>query len=173
MTERFITLTPREVRSVLSGSSVSILRPIAIDDTPISEADAMACAHQRGIPTHAQNVRMCGFYVKCDAPNGSATVSSRVDCPFGHFGDALKAREDFAEYEPDDIQGTRTYYRADYPDGRCQVSPGFWLEWTPGDAMPTELARLTLTIESVGLARDPQSGAWSWDIRVRLTGGAL
>ena len=74
-------------------------------------------------------------------------------CPFGAPGDDLWVRETWAEHEPDDVQGTRTYYRADHADGEVQVRPGMFLRWTPSIHMPRWASRLTLRVTSVRVER--------------------
>ncbi len=76
-----------------------------------------------------------------------------VRCPYGEPGHTLWVRESFAQYEPDDVQGARTYYRADREDGACQVRPGVFLKWTPSIHMPRNRSRLTLAVEDVRVER--------------------
>lgn len=68
-------------------------------------------------------------------------------------GDDLWVRETWAEHEPDDVQGTRVYYRADHADGESQVRPGMFLRWTPSIHMPRWASRLTLRVTSVRVER--------------------
>lgn len=95
--ERPILFSGEMVRAILDGKKTQTRRPIRIDDSPVF-GDASVDFERwrgtaRGIPTNAQNVRMCGPYLKCDAPPGSDTVSSRVLCPYGEPGDRLYVKE--------------------------------------------------------------------------------
>jgi hypothetical protein len=83
------------IKALMAGAKTQTRRTIRIDDTPISKRDYDALKFQRGIPSKAENVRLLG-YLKCDAPPGSHTVSSRVHCPYGVAGDRLWVREAFA-----------------------------------------------------------------------------
>lgn len=74
-------------------------------------------------------------------------------CPYGSPGDYLWVRETWAEHETDDVQGTRTYYRADHADGEAQVRPGMFLRWTPSIHMPRNRSRITLRVASVRVER--------------------
>lgn len=86
-------------------------------------------------------------WVDADGSNYSAR------CPLGAPGDDLWVRETWAEHEPDDVQGTRVYYRADHAGGEAQVRPGMFLRWTPSIHMPRWASRLTLRVTSVRVER--------------------
>lgn len=110
------------VRAILDGSKTKTRRLVRIDDTPITKAMADRMverddAYQKGIPTNAQNVRMCGSYLKCDAPPGSETVSARVLCPYGESyefnGDRLWVRETHRVVGWNDIERATVEYQAD------------------------------------------------------------
>jgi hypothetical protein len=81
------------VLQILADRKTQTRRLVPICDEPITQDDADACKRQRGIPTKAVNVRNGYGYLKCDAPKGSATVSSRVPWPCGYRGDRLWVRE--------------------------------------------------------------------------------
>jgi hypothetical protein len=142
--ERPILFSAPMVRAILSGAKSQTRRVVRIDNAPITEAAAKACRHQRGIPANAVNVRMCGSYVKCDAPPGSATVSSRVECPYGAPGDHLFVREMHT------IVNGGCFYRA---DGPWPPAYGAEPKWKPSIFMPRRLSRITLVVESVRVER--------------------
>lgn len=96
--ERPILFSGPMVRAILDDSKTVTRRIVRVDDTPISAAASNAGRRQRGIPSNAVTVRNLG-YLKCDAPKGSATVSSRVACPYGAPGDRLWVRETFSSWE--------------------------------------------------------------------------
>jgi len=144
-----------EVRELLGAGKVTRFEPIPIDDTPI--IDQKANAKQPGIPTNATNVRWLGLYVKCDSPAGSDIVSSRVLAP--EEGPRW-VREAFAEYEPDDVAGTRVYYRADYPKGECQVRPGVFLAWREASEMPHHLSRFSVDAKVTTVRQ--KNNVWCW-----------
>lgn len=86
-------MSGESIPAILDGRKTQTRRLVRIDDRPIVDA---ACDHgrlQRGIPSDAKNVWMLGPYLKCDAPPGSHTVSSRVPCPYGIAGDQLWVKE--------------------------------------------------------------------------------
>ena len=163
------------VRAILAGEKTVTRRPVRIDDRPIAEAVAKACGHQRGIPTGATNVRWLGTYLKCDAPDGSFTVSSRVACPLGDPDDRLWVREtwcaaDTMYYEHDSDPPRVIGYRADLSaisyedafDGRkpraipaSDLATWGWdkLRWRPSIHMPRWASRLSLVVVRVGAQR--------------------
>lgn len=144
MKERPILFSAPMVRAILAGMKTQTRRAIRIDDTPISDADYKALKNQRGIPSNATNVRMLG-YLKCDAPPGSATVSSRVWCPYGMIGDRLWVKETHvyrAKYD-------EVYYRADHPVHDPFAHNG----WRPSIFMPRKWSRITLDILDVRVER--------------------
>ena len=155
-----VDLSEDEVRAIRAGRRVVRYEPVPIDDTPITEESWRVYRRQRGIPSNAQNVRFIGF-LKCDSPEGSVTVSSRMDppVPLG-AGDVLWVREAFAEYEPDDVQGTRVYYAADYEGRECWVRPGVALMWRPSSEMQREFARCFVNVHCLGV--EFRDGAWQW-----------
>lgn len=89
-----LPLAPHE-RAALERGPVLLLRPVAItdarDDSELRKLvfDAEDHTFYLGFPPHAENVRMCGFYAKCDAPPGEGHVSRRVLCPLGWIDDVL------------------------------------------------------------------------------------
>lgn len=99
MKERPILFSAPMVRAILAGEKTQTRRIVAIDDKPISARAADKGKRQRGIPTNAVNVRFLGPYLKCDAPVGSATVSARVECPYGDIGDRLWVRETWRTWD--------------------------------------------------------------------------
>jgi hypothetical protein len=159
-----VDLSSAEVREVLTKGTVTVTRPIAIDDTPISDADADACVKQRGIPSNATNVRFMGMYLKCDSPDGSVTVSSRVECPFGRcVGDRVWVREAWrpdSSHDPDD-----TRYLADQADDM----PDDWrdaLEWHEPETMPRIRSRVSMVVARVSVSAGP---VHQWIIRYNET----
>ena len=80
-------------------------------------------------------------------------------------GVAVNVLEAWSEYEPDDIQGTRVYYRADYPDGECQVRPGVFLTWSDASTMPEEVSRIRAYVAEVTIGMD--STAWTQTVTLR------
>ncbi len=157
--EDALDLDDAEARHLLGAGKVTRFEPIPTDDTPITHEQADRCEKQRGIPASATNVRWMGLYVKCDSPEGSVTVSSRVLPPEER---PRWVREAFAEYEPDDVAGTRVYYRADYPKGECQVRPGVFLVWREASEMPHHLSRFSVDMKLVGVRQ--KSNVWCWVI---------
>lgn len=167
--ERPIDLTDEEVRTAQRDLMVRLRMPVAIDDSLVDADVVVLGKRQPGIPTNAANVRMCGDYLKCDAPDGSSAVSARVECPFGSWGDRLWVREtwrpDFS-HDPDD-----TRYLADYPTdpegidlSRRDLHP-----WEPPETMPRERSRFTLRIASVGV--ENIGGSWHWSVVLDVAGG--
>jgi hypothetical protein len=167
--ERPIDLTDEEARVALRDGSVLVRRPVAIDDSLVDADDTVFGKRQPGIPTNAANVRMCGDYLKCDAPDGSSAVSARVECPFGSWGDRLWVREtwrpDFS-HDPDD-----TRYLADYPTDPegIELSCRDLHPWEPPETMPRERSRLVLRIASIGVGN--VGGVWHWDVILDAAGG--
>jgi hypothetical protein len=94
------------VRAILAGTKTQTRRKIAICDAPISLKDFFAAKKQKGIPSNAVNVRNGPYYLKCDSPLGSRTVSSRVVSPYGHSGDQLWVKENFRWIEG--LEGMRS-----------------------------------------------------------------
>jgi hypothetical protein len=91
--ERPILFSGPMVRAILAGTKTQTRRVVRVDEIPITEDAARDGRLQKGIPSNAANVRLLGDYVKCDAPPGSHTVSSRVLSPYGLPGDRLWVRE--------------------------------------------------------------------------------
>lgn len=155
-----VLLDDHEVAFLRATGRVQRVERVSIDDAPITKAQAERLELQRGIPRNARNVRWLGSYLKCDAPDGSATVSSRVVPP---YDDAeLWVAEAYAEHEVDDVVGTRVFYRADYPDGRLELRPGVPVVWSGAAAMPRHLSRLLVRVKTLG-ARVVH-GAWHWAV---------
>ena len=163
MKEHGILFSSEMVRALLAGTKTQTRRLIRVDDTPIAERDAKALRYQRGIPSNAQNVRFDGYqYLKCDAPPGSATVSSRVMAPH-QPQQILWCRETFADgySDPlcviDGVQHFRPIYRADAPGAKKPSDvPGSKVcadRWTPGIHMPRWASRITLRVTSVRVER--------------------
>lgn len=75
-----------------------------------------------------------------------------LKCPFGIPGDRLWVRETWTEFEVDDVQGTRIYYKADNPDpvfnARWRVS-----RWSSPIHMPRWASRITLEITDLRVQR--------------------
>lgn len=145
MKDRPILFSAPMVRAILDGRKTVTRRIVRVDDTPIKIAPSEHLRNQRGIPSDAKNVRMCGSYVKTDAPPGSDTVSARVECPYGSFGDRLWVRETFAACRYEEKHAGCLQYRAsgDDPDVR----------WRPSIFMPRKLSRITLGVMRVGVER--------------------
>jgi hypothetical protein len=157
-----LDLIDAEVRYLIGAGVLTRFEPIPIDDTPITLKQALDCEKQRGIPSNATNVRWLGLYVKCDSPDGSACRSARVEQP----EEGVRwVREAFAEHEPDDVQGTRVYYRADYPTGECQVRPGVFLTWREASEMPRKFSRFNVASRVRGV--EQRDGVWCWVIDYR------
>ena len=69
------------------------------------------------------------------------------ECPYGQPGDRLWVRETWCEYEPDDIQGTKIYYKAN-------IKSEYGLpEWRSPIFMPRWASRITLEITDVRVER--------------------
>jgi hypothetical protein len=162
--ERPILFGAPMVRAILAGAKTQTRRMIRIDDTPISEAAYKALRNQRGIPSNATNVRMLG-YLKCDSPPGSATVSSRVWCPYGMIGDRLWVRETHAQFAVGEGMKRAVpqcvAYRAtcnddgafEYANGRGEIMRLRVTKWTPGIYMPRWASRITLEVTGVRVER--------------------
>jgi hypothetical protein len=155
MKERGILFQAPLVRAILAGQKTQTRRLIRIDDTPVQFEASAANVRQRGIPSDAQNVRFLGCYLKCDAPEGSTTVSSRVLCPYGQAGGRLWVRETWATLTGN---GIRTVYRADGEDPRTGwddtppvARPA--MRWRPSIFMPRAASRITLEVTSVRVER--------------------
>ncbi|HEX8795475.1 MAG TPA: hypothetical protein VF765_31210 [Polyangiaceae bacterium] len=155
--ERPLLFSAPMVRALVAGTKTQTRRIVRVDDTPIQHGDGPLFL-QRGIPSNAANVRHIGPYLKCDAPKGSNTVSSRVPCPFGVVGDRLWVRETFAA-PPGSTNRDEAVYRADIPPE--QNGEERWARrhmpssapWTPPIHMPRWASRLTLEITAVGVER--------------------
>jgi hypothetical protein len=145
--ERPILFSAPMIRAILSGAKTQTRRIVRIDDRPVIVKLGSATERterQRGIPTNAENVRMVGHYLKCDAPPGSNTVSSRVPCPYGFNGDRLWVKETWQESD-----SGPPLYRADYEsDEHAGVS-----RWRPSIFMRRDDSRITLEIVSVRAER--------------------
>lgn len=156
MKERPILFSGEMVRALLAGRKTQTRRVVRICDTPITKAECDAFKRQKGIPTEAVNVRMCGEYVKCDSPVGSATVSSRVTCPYGSIDDRLWVKETHHVGSNGAV-----HYRADYPvDGdpfnadECGDDTALVGEkWRPSIFCRRQHSRITLQIVMVNVAR--------------------
>lgn len=155
MKERPILFSGPMVRAILEGRKTQTRRIVRICDEPITKAESDACRWQKGIPSNAVNVRMCGTYLKCDSPPDSATVSARVPCPYGHREDRLWVREPWRIFDAskecscyDDCVCSRLHgkpvFRAD-----CDSED----KWKPSIYMPRKLSRLTLEIVRVRVER--------------------
>lgn len=164
-----IIMTGHSVRSILAGTKTQTRRAIRIDTTPV-HGDVNIDFERwrgsaRGIPPNAQNVRMCGMYLKCDAPAGSDTVSSRIFCPYGWIDDKIWVREAHAliwpgEDPPEDERDCRIEFRADGDESRL---PGNWPadmrsdperpKWRPSIFMKRWMSRLTLVITDLRVER--------------------
>lgn len=144
-----VDLSTSEVRELIRRGSLTLIRPIAIDDTPITDADADANVKQRGIPSNAANLRFIGPYLKCNSPYGSVTVSSRVECPFGRYvGKRVWVRETWrpdSSHDPDD---TRYFadLAEDLSDNWCDPS-----EWQEPETMPRTRSRLLMVVVGFGI----------------------
>jgi hypothetical protein len=159
--ERPILFSAPMVRAILAGTKTQTRRAVRVDDRPVIVKMGSAterCERQRGIPSNATNVRYIGPYLKCDAPEGSNTVSSRVRCPFGVPCDRLWVRETWAV--PPGIESRDAVaYRADIPPDA--ESDERWARrnmqavavWRPSIHMPRWASRLTLEIEAVRVER--------------------
>lgn len=149
MKELGILFSPPMVRAIVAGQKTVTRRAIPIDNTPITEAEARAGKHQRGIPTNAQNVRFCGPYIKCDSPEGSFTVSSRVDCPFAEV-ERLWVRE--AWCTPPGFGDWRTTDRSAIRYTSTDGAPEGWKR-RHARFMPRKYSRLVLGVVGVRVER--------------------
>jgi len=163
--ERPILFSAPMVRAILAGRKTVTRRIVRIDESPVIRTHGRP-QYQRGLPSNATNVRMCGHYVKADAPEGSNTVSARVVCPYGSTGDRLWVRETFGAHvdHPDaltmpEYEGghdpARLLYRADETRGLTQHYAIPWdrVPWKPSIHMPRWASRITLEITSVHVER--------------------
>jgi hypothetical protein len=163
--ERPILFSGAMVRQILSGAKTATRRIVRIDDSPITASKA---GHmQRGLPSSPVNLRWCGPYVKCDAPPGSATVSSRVRCPYGVPYDRLWVKEAHqAIWETGECPATS--FREGGPGWKVHyVADGGPVEWhdmsrddeglstrsRPSIFMPRWASRLTLEVVEVRIER--------------------
>lgn len=75
-----------------------------------------------------------------------------VKCPYGRAGDRLWVKETWTEFEVDDVQGTKVFYKADDPDpiinARWKVS-----RWTPSIHMPRWASRVNLQTTAITAER--------------------
>lgn len=168
MKERPILFSGQMVRAILDNRKTQTRRIVRICDAPITKAESDACRRQKGIPTNAVNVRLCGGYLKCDAPPGSATVSSRVPCPYGQPDERLWVRESFfvdhynyyprgpfPKAKPPEIDDNILYAA----DGTCceQLGEcdceGKGAVWRPSIHMPRWASRLSLEIIRIRVER--------------------
>lgn len=167
MKERPILFSGEMVRAILDGRKTQTRRVVRIDDSPVLVGKNVL-RRQRGIPADASNVRMCGPYLKCDAPAGSDTVSSRVTCPYGAPGDRLWVRERFFVNHWDCVRGplpkshpecnppgglAEIIYRADGDFSAHYEQPEGPQVWRPSIHMPRWASRITLDVVSVGVER--------------------
>jgi hypothetical protein len=145
MKERGILFSGPMVRAILAGAKTVTRR--AAKEAPSWATFADTRDGKGIVDWHSADVK----------PNGAGSFYSSEwafsVCPYGVPGDRLWVRETHAEYEVDDVQGTRTFFRADYADGACQVRPGVFLKWTPGIHMPRVVSRITLEVVSVRVER--------------------
>lgn len=153
MKDVVIRLGDLEVAQTLRGLKTQMRLPIRIDDTPITEAAARAGKRQRGIPSNPQNMRgLRGPYLKCDAPAGSATVSSRVDFPY-EIGQRLWVKEPFCykfEEPGGPIKEPPVYlYRA----SGVALSTTEGSRWLRAASMPRAASRLTLVVTDIRAER--------------------
>lgn len=72
------------------------------------------------------------------SPRGLSFIE---ESPFGPPGTEHWVAEEWCEYEIDDVQGTRLFYRA---DKEVVVFGQIRLAWNPAETMPLEHSRLTL-----------------------------
>jgi hypothetical protein len=152
--ERPILFSAPMVRAILAGTKTQTRRIVRIDDRPITASDVEKLKRQRGIPSNAKNVRMLG-YLKCDAPPGSATVSSRVDCPYGIPGDRLWVRESIkvvARADEDGLDHDLAVFVAD--ESATVLDTWVWnREVLPGIFMPRWACRIELEVTNVRVER--------------------
>jgi hypothetical protein len=150
---RPVRSTAEMVNATLEGRKTQ-MRYVVKTDTRQQSNDAF----MRGFPPNPQNVRMCGTYAKCDAPAGSRSVSYRVPCPYGLFGDYLWVRETFGYYVgqiwcPSPIpkgpsEDCRVIYAAD--ERGFDEDPA---SWCPSVHMPRWMSRLLLEVVNVRVER--------------------
>lgn len=167
MKDRPILFSGEMVRAILDGRKTQTRRLVRIDGSPV-RVGKNVLRRQRGIPADASNVRMCGPYLKCDAPAGSDTVSSRVECPYGAPGDRLWVRETFAAFaaegRPTTPRDARYVVLRDgaqvYADGEthpplANYAAGAFddIKWRPSIHMPRWASRITLEVVSVRVER--------------------
>lgn len=154
MKTRPIIFSGAMVNALLARAKTQTRRPIRIDDRPIVIGSGFnpELPKQRGIPTDAVNVRMCGPYLKCDAPAGSNTVSSRVLCPYGVPGDRLLVKERWARLTGN---GHRFVYEADGEPrtGVNMTQTVVGMTWRSPLFMPHNLSRITLEVTGVRVER--------------------
>ncbi len=144
--ERPILFSAPMIVALLDGRKSMTRRQIRIDDMPLTAKQVGK--RQRGIPSNASNVRLLGEYLKCDAPDGSATASCRVTCPYGFIGDTLWVRETW--WHNESIPGANgVAYRADGEMPRHMEGS----RWRPSIFMPRWASRITLEITGIKVER--------------------
>lgn len=148
--ERPIIFSGAMVKAILDGKKTQTRRVIKICNDPIQPSDDVP--HQKGIPDNAQNMRMCGYYLKCDAPAGSNTVSARVDCPYGHIGDHLFVKEHHARIPSQPISSVHYFADGPMPTIEQRHDAGL-LKSYPSIFMPRWASRITLEITGVRVER--------------------
>jgi hypothetical protein len=144
------------VRAVLDGRKTQTRRIIATDNRPQSPDSFM-----RGLSPNPMNVRWLGTYLKCDAPNGSLSVSYRIPCPYGNSieEDRLWVRETFHHGDAWYDERPGMEWKNCHRDGKCT-----WVDyaatfdpkkgerdfaWTPSIFMPRWASRITLEITGI------------------------
>lgn len=135
--ERPILFSGPMVRAILDGRKTQTRRIVKTDLRPQSKDTVM-----RGFPPEPKNVRMLFCYAKCDAPDGSRSVSYRVPCPYGLLGDQLWVKETTSE------PGGTVHYRADLNVDHSEV-----FHWAPSIFCRRDLSRINLEITMVRVER--------------------
>lgn len=168
---RWIVLESHDVREALKGPTV-LRFPVQVWDGLAGEHDD----RQPGIPRNAQNVRMCGSYLKCDSPAGSYRASSRVECPYGDTFATLAVRERVYIAPPyfgsaSDANAVDRRGRArvvgyaasmDADSVRCAEDYGVRITYAP--RMPRWAVRLNLRVMGVGVKQ--LVNVWHWEVAV-------
>ena len=149
MRERPLMFSAPMIRAILAGEKTVTRRAVKWRVKMFPEGVTEPSDHP-GAPTwepHSEHV------VGHEHPDGTIFCGAPVlRCP-ALDGDRLWVRETFAEYEPDDVLGSRFYYRADHATGECQVRPGMFLKWKPAIHMPRTASRITLDVTNVRIER--------------------
>lgn len=131
-----IILTAEQVRAALDGRLREVWVPI--EPQPPIQADALRdVPHENRWYAASATTNEIGTEYR---PLGS-DLQHEWESPFGPPGTELWCAEEWCEHEIDDIQGTRTFYRADKETVRIGH---FVLTWNNAESMPRELSRLTL-----------------------------